>query len=53
MFTDFYWPLFQELDILSLSDENGKITERNKRTIDILRQLFPTLTQVGNRVQEW
>lgn len=44
--------LLQELDILSLTDENGKITERNKRTIDILRQLFPTLTQVrDNRSQ--
>lgn len=36
----------QELDILSLADENGKLSERNKRTIDILRQLFPTISQV-------
>ena len=40
----------QELDIVSLTDDNGKLTERNKRTIDILRQLFPTLTQVGEEL---
>ncbi|GAB0089316.1 hypothetical protein DMENIID0001_038350 [Sergentomyia squamirostris] len=36
----------KELDILSLADENGKLSERNKRTIDILRQLFPTISQI-------
>ncbi|XP_059616685.1 uncharacterized protein LOC132261753 [Phlebotomus argentipes] len=36
----------KELDILSLTDENGKLSERNKRTIDILRQLFPTISQI-------
>lgn len=37
--------LFQELDILTLG-ESGQLTERNKRTIGILRQLFPELSKV-------
>uniref|UniRef100_A0A1B0GHP1 Putative conserved secreted protein n=1 Tax=Lutzomyia longipalpis TaxID=7200 RepID=A0A1B0GHP1_LUTLO len=36
----------KELDILSLADGDGKLSERNKRTIDILRQLFPTISQI-------
>lgn len=41
--------LFQELDILSLPENNeGQLTERNKRTIGVLRQLFPELSKVRN-----
>lgn len=36
----------QELDIVSLADDDGKINDRNKRTIGILRELFPELSKV-------
>lgn len=37
----------QELDILSLPENaEGQLTERNKRTIGVLRQLFPELSKV-------
>lgn len=38
---------FQEtLATLNLGAPGSELSERNKRTIGILRQLFPTLTQV-------
>lgn len=37
----------QELDILTLAEKDGTINERNKRTIGILRELFPQLSQVS------
>lgn len=37
----------KELDILSLPENNeGQLTERNKRTIGVLRQLFPELSKM-------
>lgn len=36
----------KELDILTLAENDGTINERNKRTIGILRELFPQLSQV-------
>lgn len=36
----------QEIDILSLPENDGQLTERNKRTIGILRELFPELSRV-------
>lgn len=39
--------IFQELDILTLAETDGTINERNKRTIGILRELFPQLSQVS------
>lgn len=38
---------FQELDVITLADQDGSINERNKRTIGILRELFPQLSQVS------
>lgn len=39
--------LFQEtLATLNLGAPGSELSERNKRTIGILRQLFPSLTQV-------
>jgi hypothetical protein len=38
---------FQELDILTLVGNDGSINARNKRTIGVLRELFPTLSQVN------
>lgn len=37
----------QELDILTFAEQDGQINERNKRTIGMLRELFPTLSQVS------
>jgi hypothetical protein len=37
----------KELDVLTLANEDGQLIERNKRTIGMLRQLFPTLSQVA------
>ncbi|XP_052900453.1 uncharacterized protein LOC128306863 [Anopheles moucheti] len=37
----------KELDVITLvNSEDQKINERNKRTIGILRELFPTLSQI-------
>ncbi|CAH1717093.1 unnamed protein product [Chironomus riparius] len=36
----------KELDILTLAESDGTINERNKRTIGILRELFPQLSKV-------
>ncbi|XP_062537476.1 uncharacterized protein LOC134205852 isoform X4 [Armigeres subalbatus] len=37
----------QELDVITLvSSDDQKINERNKRTIGILRELFPTISQI-------
>lgn len=37
----------QELDVITLVDSGDqKINERNKRTIGILRELFPTISQI-------
>ncbi|KAJ6640285.1 hypothetical protein Bhyg_13035 [Pseudolycoriella hygida] len=36
----------KELDIVSLADDDGKINDRNKRTIGILRELFPELSKI-------
>ncbi|XP_055530141.1 dentin sialophosphoprotein isoform X2 [Wyeomyia smithii] len=37
----------KELDVITLVDsEDQRINERNKRTIGILRELFPTLSQI-------
>jgi hypothetical protein len=36
----------KELDIITLSNGDGSISARNKRTIGVLRELFPTLSQV-------
>lgn len=36
----------QEIDILSLPENDGQLTDRNKRTIGILRELFPELSRV-------
>lgn len=39
----------KELDVITLVDSGDqKINERNKRTIGILRELFPTISQVGS-----
>ncbi|XP_037029659.1 uncharacterized protein LOC119069643 isoform X5 [Bradysia coprophila] len=38
----------KELDIVSLADDDGKINDRNKRTIGILRELFPELSKVAS-----
>lgn len=40
---------FQELDVLTLgsNDQEQLIAERNKRTIGLLRELFPDLTKVS------
>lgn len=37
----------QELDILTLAESDGSINDRNKRTIGILRELFPELSKVS------
>jgi hypothetical protein len=37
----------QELDVLTFGESDGKISERNKRTIGILRELFPELSKVS------
>lgn len=43
----FIFVLLQEIDVLSLPENaEGQLTERNKRTIDVLRQLFPELSKV-------
>lgn len=42
----------QELDILTFAEQDGQINERNKRTIGMLRELFPTLSQVSWDVQK-
>ncbi|XP_055297968.1 uncharacterized protein LOC129566238 isoform X2 [Sitodiplosis mosellana] len=40
----------KELDILSLPENSqGELTERNKRTIGVLRQLFPELSKMTNQ----
>lgn len=44
IFTD---DIFQELDILTLGDQEGSYKERNKRTIGVLRELFPNLSKVS------
>ncbi|CAO1397431.1 unnamed protein product [Diamesa serratosioi] len=36
----------KELDVITLADQDGSINERNKRTIGILRELFPQLSQL-------
>lgn len=37
----------QEIDILSLPENaEGQLSERNKRTIGVLRELFPELSKV-------
>ncbi|XP_031625034.1 uncharacterized protein LOC116341855 isoform X2 [Contarinia nasturtii] len=36
----------KELDILSLPENEGQLTDRNKRTIGVLRQLFPELSKM-------
>lgn len=36
----------ETLSTLNLGAPGSELSERNKRTIGILRQLFPTLTQV-------
>ncbi|KAG5683179.1 hypothetical protein PVAND_012475 [Polypedilum vanderplanki] len=36
----------KELDILTLAENDGTINERNKRTIGILRELFPQLSKL-------
>lgn len=36
----------ETLATLNLGAAGGELSDRNKRTIGILRQLFPTLTQV-------
>lgn len=42
--------MFQEtLATLNLGAPGSELSERNKRTIGILRQLFPQLTQVTPR----
>lgn len=38
---------FQEIDIISAAAEDSQINERNKRTIGILRELFPELSKVS------
>ncbi|XP_055632469.1 synaptonemal complex protein 4 isoform X1 [Toxorhynchites rutilus septentrionalis] len=39
----------KELDVITLvSSDDQKINERNKRTIGILRELFPTISQITN-----
>ncbi|XP_058443003.1 clumping factor B isoform X1 [Malaya genurostris] len=39
----------KELDVITLVDSGDqKINERNKRTIGILRELFPTLSQINS-----
>ncbi|XP_055297967.1 uncharacterized protein DDB_G0271670 isoform X1 [Sitodiplosis mosellana] len=43
----------KELDILSLPENSqGELTERNKRTIGVLRQLFPELSKKTEQVIE-
>lgn len=37
----------QEIDIISAASEDSQINERNKRTIGILRELFPELSKVS------
>lgn len=36
----------KELDVLTLAEGDGTINERNKRTIGILRELFPQLSKI-------
>lgn len=36
----------KELDILTLGDQDGTLKERNKRTIGVLRELFPNLSKI-------
>lgn len=54
--TDIYhtrvWLYLQEIDILSAASEDSQINERNKRTIGILRELFPELSKVSARGEE-
>ncbi|XP_031625033.1 mucin-5AC isoform X1 [Contarinia nasturtii] len=42
----------KELDILSLPENEGQLTDRNKRTIGVLRQLFPELSKKVEQVIE-
>ncbi|CRK91111.1 CLUMA_CG004799, isoform A [Clunio marinus] len=39
----------KELDVLTLAETDGTINERNKRTIGILRELFPELSKMMER----
>lgn len=42
----FFFINMQELDVLTLGDQ-GSLKERNKRTIGVLRELFPELSKVS------
>lgn len=44
----------QELDIVSLPENaEGQLSERNKRTIGVLRELFPELSKVYHFRTHW